>query len=731
MAFAHSGRLALWPAQRVLARRREVRHNRLAIRQSARGQALSPSPAPQNRRTRSMNSHELRYNSVHWTRQDDAAALWLLSCALLLAWPVWTGGAASYLDNPVHLAEIYALAQSQSPWIDIGFLGAPVGQLHSPLWVRLITSAVRLGLPLEPAYSALLVVGLVAPALALFAGARRQLSTPGAALAAYVLLVQRPTLAGVESPLGGMYPFYLGMALCIALAFFLARPGGSTRSLAGLAALVGVIGLTHTFALLVAGLIGALALARLGIQRLWRQTAAVAAALAVGALASAAYWLQPLLDGQAVQRSPQNLDAEKLLRLLVFPHDLVAMISRHPAVDLQLWGLDGAAMAALLLAGLAGAALQVRTALNRTAPEPTAVLGLGLSAILAGLLFAALPGTSLPLLGPVSWRFLYPLRLGLALAALPLLARWPVLQRGALANPRVLAPAAVLLTGACLLWGWPLRQQVAPTYSAELAEVNELWSYLRSHRGADWGRVYLQNTYQTAPLQQQDGSPRLLAQSHLLALTSHSTGVRQLGPYYGVTPYATDWTASAHDNLFGVPTSQPRVLAHTLTWLVRSGCSHLVLADPRLIPGFIALGLEPLWQGGRFALLQLPRSLWPSTVQGRGATAKVDHSQAHRLVAAIQVDQPGGQVRLPVAWSPHWRVQPPAGLAIRGDKMGLTVVSGQSPGNYTMILEYVTPRLGLRISTAAWLTVVALTLLPRRRRAVSAPRGDYPADSTP
>lgn len=678
-----------------------------------------------------MNSHEPRYNSTPWTRQDTAAALWLVGCALLLAWPVWTGGAASYLDNPVHLAEIYALAQSQSPWIDIGFLGAPVGQLHSPLWVGLLTSAVRLGLPLEPVYSALLVLGLAAPALALFAGARRQLSTPGAVLAAYVLLIQRPALAGVESPLGGMYPFYLGMALCIALVFFLGRPGNSARSLAGLAALVGVIGLTHTFALLVAGLVGALALAWLGVQRLWRQTAAVAAALALGALASAAYWLQPLLDGQAVQRSPQNLDAEKLLRLLVFPHDLVAMISRRPAAELQLWGLDGAAMAALLLAGLAGAALQVRAALNRKAPEPTAMLGLGLSAILAGLLFAVLPGTSLPLLGPVSWRFLYPLRLGLALTALPLLGRWPAIQRGAPASRPEIAVVAGLLTAACLLWGWPLRQQVAPSNSAELAEVNQLWSYLRSHRGADWGRVYLQNTYQTEPLQQQDGSPSLLAQSHVLALTSHNSGVRQLGPYYGVTPYATDWTASAHDNLFGVPTSQPRVYAHTLTWLVRSGCSHLVVADPRLIPGFLALGLEPLWRGGRFALLQLPRSQWPSTVQGRGATATVDHSQAHRLVAAIQLDQPGGQVRLPVAWSPHWKVEAPAGVEIRTDKMGLTVASGQAPGNYAMVLEYVAPKLGLRLSTAAWLAVVALILLPRRRQALSAPRGDYPADSTP
>jgi hypothetical protein len=679
-----------------------------------------------------MNSHEPLYNWRPWTRQDGAAALWLVGCALLLAWPVWTGGAASYLDNPVHLAEIYALAQSQSSWIDIGFLGAPVGNLHSPLWTGLLTSAVRLGLPLEPAYSALLVGGLVAPALALFAGARQQLSTPGAALAAYVVLVQRPALAGVESPLGGMYPFYLGMALCIALAFVLARPGSSARSLAGFAALVGVIGLTHTFALLVAGLLGAVAVARLGQRRLWRQAAAVAAALALGALASAAYWLQPLLDGQAVQRSPQNLNSEMLLRLLVFPQDLVAMISRRPAAEWQLWGLDGAVMAALLLAGLGGAALQVRSALNRTAPEPTAVLGLGLSAMLAGLLFAVLPGTSLPLLGPVSWRFLYPLRLGLALAALPLLARWPLLQRGAQTNRRpVITAAAALLTAACLLWGWPLRQQVAPTHSAELAEVSQLWSYLRAHRGADWRRVYLQNTYQTKPLQHQDGSPSLLAQSHVLALTSHNAGVHQLGPYYGVTPYATDWTASAHDNLFGVPTSQARVYAHTLTWLVRSGCSHLVLADPRLIPGFVALGLEPLWRAGRFAVLQLPRAQWPDTAQGQGATAQVDHRLAHRLTAAIQVDRPGGQVRLPVAWSPHWQLQAPAGLGIRGDKMGLTVVSGPSTGNYAVTLEYVSPKLGLWVSAAAWLAVAGLAVLPRRRRLVSAHRGDYPEGSKP
>lgn len=654
--------------------------------------------------------------SAPWSRADRVAALWLLACAALLAEPLLHGGAASYLDNPVHLAEIAALAASPSAWVDIGFCGAPIGTLHSPLWTGLLVAAVRLGLPLLPVYSALLVAALAAPALALFAGARRWLSTPAAALAGYALLVQRPGLAGVESPLGGMYPFYFGMALCLWLAFALSRPSAALRAALARAALVAVIGLTHTFALLVAGLLGATALLGLGWRRRWRQAAALTGALLLGAAASALYWLQPLLDGQATQRTPQNLSADWLLRLLWFPHDLVAMLGHRPGADWRLGGVDAVAMAALLAAGLAAAALQLRGLWRRAPVEPLASLGLGLSAALAGLLFFVLPGTALPWLGPVSWRFLYPLRLGAALAATPLLARWPALRRGAPRPGRTAtALAALTLAGLCPLWATPLRDEVAAADGAELAEVEDLWRALATLRQPDWGRVYLQNTYQTAPLQRTDGAPARLAHAHVLALTSQRSGVRQLGPYYGVTPYATDWTASAHDTLFGVPTRQPRVYRHTALWLGRTGCSHLVLADPGLVAGFVAAGLEPLWRGGRFTVLQVPRAQWPARLEGNGASATVDARQPHQLRVRLHAHTAPAEVRLPHAWSAHWQLDPPGVAALRRDKMGLVVLGAIAVGEADLTLRYAPPRLGEALSAAAWLVWVALSLWRWRR----------------
>lgn len=666
-----------------------------------------------------------------WTRCDSALSAWLLLSAALLAWPLISAGPSSYLDNPVHLAELYALAESDSAWIDIGFCGAPLGSLHSPLWTGLLTWALRLGLRLEPLYTGLLVAALAAPALALYVIARRSLSRPAAAVTAYLLLIQRPALAGVESPLGGMYPFYLAMALCLGLALALPRARNTPRSLAAIAALVGLIGLSHTFALLVAGLLGALALLRLALLRRWRQGLGLALSLCLGALAAAGYWLQPLLDGQATQRLPQNLSAEQLLRLLLFPHDLLALLAHRPAADWQLGGLDAAPMLLLVLLGLAGVAWQGARLRRGEANDAVALLGGGLAIVLAGLLFFVLPHTDLPWLGPVSWRFLYPLRLGLLLAALPLLARWPALRPTA-PPPRLAVQVAVasVLAVAALGWATPLRQQVAQANGAELAEVTQLWQFLRAAQRRDWGRVYLQNTYATQPLQADDGTPRRLSHSHVLALTAHETGVRQLGPFYGVTPFATDWTASAHDNLFGVPTHQPRVYRHAGLWLRRTGCSHLVLADPRLLPGFIAQGLELLHRSGRFAVLQLPRAQWPLVHPGQGAEARVDARVAHRLRVALQVREANGQVRIPYAFSPHWRVVGASPAQLSGDKMGLLVLRAPSPGNLACELLYDPPRHGALLGLGAWL-VIAGGLLGAARTHPSARHGGRRGGSTP
>jgi hypothetical protein len=49
-------------------------------------------------------------------RRDAFALVSLIATAVVLAWPILTGGYFTYIDNPVHLAEIYELAKGGNGW---------------------------------------------------------------------------------------------------------------------------------------------------------------------------------------------------------------------------------------------------------------------------------------------------------------------------------------------------------------------------------------------------------------------------------------------------------------------------------------------------------------------------------------------------------------------------------------------------------------------------------------
>src|ERR1700753_557296 len=107
-------------------------------------------------------------------------ALGLLSLALtatVIAWPILGFGYLTYIDNSVHLAEIYELARpGQNGWSELGFAGLPVDTLDSPLFHPLLAPPARAGMPLEPMYVAMLWTGYIAPSLGLYFVARRRAS---------------------------------------------------------------------------------------------------------------------------------------------------------------------------------------------------------------------------------------------------------------------------------------------------------------------------------------------------------------------------------------------------------------------------------------------------------------------------------------------------------------------------------------------------------------------------
>ena len=182
--------------------------------------------------------------------EDRIAVAALLLAAVVLAWPILTGGYYTYADNSSHLAEIHSLAEEQyQGWSDIAFCGFPVGTLHSPFWYGTLGMLARFGLPAGLLYALMLFIGFVAPPLALYYVARRYLTPVMAGLLGYILLIQHPSLVGLGSPLGGMWTYYIAAALWLVLIARLRDPIRSRRDFVWIGLLVGLIASTHLFVL--------------------------------------------------------------------------------------------------------------------------------------------------------------------------------------------------------------------------------------------------------------------------------------------------------------------------------------------------------------------------------------------------------------------------------------------------------------------------------------------------
>lgn len=643
--------------------------------------------------------------------QGWGAALLLTGCAVVLAWPVLTGGALSYLDNPVHLAEAHDLAHTAGGgWSEAAFCGFPVHQLHSPLWYGALAGLHRVGLPLEPLYAGAVWLGFLAPCLALFWVLRRRVGVVPAAALSFLLLIQRPGLLGLGSALGGMWTFSLATAGLILLLDRLPRPHRTGRDLAWTAALFGLVGLTHLFAVLPA----ALALALLAVIRRGRDMSRPALAAALGGAASAAYWF-PLLwaSGGRLVAETQHLPAGPLFARLLLPTRIFGLAVGYldsRSIPGDLYYTDAAPMVALVGLGLVGlwlAARRLRDAGDRGDELP--VLGGLLALALLGLLLLAEPLELDLLLGPVSWRFVAFVRVGLALATLPLLAR---LDRWA---PQPKVPVMVILglaaLSSCWWWSRPLAREVAPADGAEMREVRALWSGLTRLRGPGWGRVYLQDTLLTPPFS------RRLGMSHVLALTARQTGVRQLGAAYSVTPFPTArWTASEMGNLYGRPLRGRRQLRRLLWMMERTNATHLVISDP-----FLARKLDQvapfsrLLRVGRFTLYaRRGASTWASALSAHLTITGADHRPG-RIRVTLHNPRKGGRLLVKTAAAPAWQLVGPVGVRLATTRDGLMEVRGLPVGIHAVTLTYEPEVWPWLISLAAWLVIVGVALIRRRK----------------
>lgn len=633
----------------------------------------------------------------------SAGAGVLLILSAVAGWPVLSGRGLWYLDNPAHLAEILERAQpGWQGWSDLAFCGFPLGQWHSPLAYGALAGAVRWGAPLAPAYATALWAAFLFPPLVLFFGARSRIGTPRAALLAAILLLQPPALVGIESAWGGMWTFYLAAG---ALLLLMQRWSSTHRgSLAGDAMLIGFIGLTHLFVFAMVPLLAAVRM----LTSLRAQTAGrIFGACALGALAAAAVWLPAGWAQAGANWTPQNLSASRLLWALAVPADLQVLTSAAPIPWREALQPGLLPMLALIGWGIAGA-------FHRPPADGSATHRFGFAFALALLaillLLPLLPAGFDRICGPVSWRLLYPVRLGLA---------WSAIGAFAISNQpsaRRLALTGLLYIALAWTLAAPLRHAVQDPGHRTHHEVHSLWAAIQATSNSnDTGRIYLQDTYQNPA-----SSAGLARYSHVLAFTAAATGARQVGAYYGLAPLPTaDWSSGEFGRLCGMAPEDPGALSFVLARLRQAHCTRLVVASPlwaRMLDG--QPGVTREYQSDAFTLFRLS---WPDNTGAEVLSVPLKTRARFRPSGEVVIDvaasAAGGAIRISQTWQPGWTLDAPGGVRAGPDASGLWLVENLPAGDHVLRLRPQPSDWPRRISWAAWLGLGALLLQSRRNRA--------------
>ena len=618
--------------------------------------------------------------------------------SISLCVPFWRGGWRISGDHAPHIAELLDLASNTSGWSDLAFAGFPLGTLHSPLWYGILAFFVSLGAPAWMTYCVgvtctEIFLGLVA----LEVGSRRAQRAPALVIA---LLVQTQNLlvTGPSGVLSGMWTFGL------ACAFFLWLVDRVHERIEGqvpfqIAALIGAIGLTHTFAIfavVAVVLVRSLTLLTSGAEQR-RQIPALALASLLGALCAAAYWMAAWLTIDTRDVVPVVSFGWPNFQIFFGPllDDAFApapiLTNFYPTFpDLILWVL-----AALSLLRLGQLQTRDRTFLATALATMTLVLFV-VSHI------AEWQGRSL--FGPIPWRILVVVR---CLLLVPALSLFPRARLGARAQLATLTLAIVLGSSWTAQRERWLRSEMPGPRDLSHEHVIALQRTLAQFAPTFRDRVYVQNTHGMAP--------GALAGGHALALLHARSGVNAVGSFYSLVPFPTDrWLTSFGGPLVGSSANDASrgVVDERLDSL---GVEALVVSEPATVetlrgwaPTYTELG-----DVGPFVIFRRPR---PGMAR---SNANVPIENFSLRDGEIQFDvrdaSASHDVMIAVSFNQHWNViEGPehAYLARRMD--GLTRLA-LPPGGHHIVLRYERPRWPIYLSFAAWLLLIGLAWRARRR----------------
>ncbi len=638
-------------------------------------------------------------------KSDAIILLTLLGATVVIALPILEGGYRTYIDNSVHVAEIYELSRG-TEWSEIAFTGFPAKLLHSPLWFGALATLVSWGVPLGPPYALMCLIGFAAPSLAIYWVARQRISKWGAATLAYLVLVQ-PTMAwGIGSSLGGMWTSAIGAALAIVFADLIAPSRASLRRHVAAAFVLALIGLTHFFALLIAVLL----VIATAIDHFVERNFSIedyklrVVVWLVAATASAGYWLGFLMTADLEAAGKDVMSFTELAYRLLLPTDAMLIIDHRPeqAVHYGLHLTDALPIAGLVVLGVVGRAFfrKQQDTLGRSGFLVAAFLLVGI---------AIEPYYPLPFLGPVSWRLLFWVRLGLALAAIGLVGRisFRALER---AGAPAAVAAALAAVGMGLWWGRPLRQQ-ATMPKNELADVESLWRWLEENRDEEWGRIYLQDSFGPG---WESGAP--ISRSHLLVLTYERLKLPQLGSYYGVTPFHTRWTMGEMGQLF---TGRGWNDASLRGALRNTNAGLLVVSaqETRARLERVGKSFDRLYQIGRYSVWRdrEAKSAWINPLRPTNEVSGVQ-MRGSEIAFDVKTKFPRARVLVKSSFHPSWHLEGPPGSTLRESPVGHLVVDNIPVGSYRIRLRYEDDPLPRRLGWAGWVLLAVGGALSWRRK---------------
>jgi hypothetical protein len=594
------------------------------------------------------------------------AFVFIIFTGVFISWPILIGGYLTYVDNPVHLAEIYSLAASETGWSDLAFNGFPLIHMHSPLFYGIIVEGVRAGLNAEFLYKFFLILGYLAPSFALYFTGNKNGSIFYTTIVSCFFLLLHYNFTGISSPLGGMWTFGISISLFILLIKHLESDLRQINSKIYLCLLITLIGLTHLFTLVASIIYLAVSfIVDLISKKLTFWHAVHSICFAGLGIIGAAWYLIPAVEYLSHGNNERNVwGLYAIFTFFAFPINLIS------AVQFSKDGLFSESL--LAFTSIASLCIGSFVFLNYFLPgkiqrEANELLKLFIFITIISFLLVANSVFNLTFLGPVPWRFVLFIFTAVFLAVI----RHPV-YLGSVSKTVIVA----ILLIATLNSQYYLNKQILRLDSTELNSVKTVWSNIAK---LDKGRrIYIQDTFWTKPYETN------LTHSHILSLTQHETGMNQLGPYYGIVPFRNKRSSiSESDLLFGKEINLGTNFAQRLlSNMQEMKCSYLLISNPQLSPALEESKLfNKLFSTGRFTLFSISFSdkeggYGDYEEAGIGITKVSDGKYRLSFKGALSERR---VIKLLVSYHPYWKSTKPDALLTADDSgnyMQVTIPQG-------------------------------------------------------